>query len=183
VGRTSCGAGSTDGQASGPGPNEEAPHSLHDTGTLEQARDLFTGLGARVLVVSGTHRCANAAASGRSGTTAVCDGTSGPFRVSDMAHTEQSAFHAAHRALAEHFGADSGVTTCNAFPGSVPWADRLCGTSDVQGRHVNGASPACIQAAPAGAGRFIHLEQSRAVRTEPTSVRAALDAVLPAAGP
>jgi hypothetical protein len=201
----------------------EAPHPLHDSGTLEQARDLFTQLGARALVVSGTHRCANAAASGCSGTTAVCDGKSGPFRVSDMAHTEQSAYHAAHRALAEHFTGDwvvaihgmgdagvsvsdgtkaptvadspsakvasalaartSGVTTCNAFPGSVPWADRLCGSSDVQGRHVNGAAPACTQGAPSGTGRFIHLEQSKAVRTEATSVRAALDEVLPAVAP
>ncbi len=206
----------------------EAPHPLHDSGTLEQARELFTTLSARALIVSGSHRCANSEASGCSGSTSTCGGASGPFRVSDAAHSEHSAFHTAHRALAEHFsdhwvvgvhgmgsagasvsdGTDypvtpaapsaklalalserfSDVTTCNPIAGEgegntiLPVADRLCGTTDVQGRHLNGVALACTEKAPSASGRFVHLEQSKAVRAANGQVAAALDEVLPPTG-
>lgn len=196
----------------------EAPHPLHDIGTMEQAKYLFERLNGRALIASGTHRCASLAGSACSGTTAAC-GTSGEaFRLSDMAHNEDTAFHTAHRALSEHFTSDwvfgihgmaspgasvsdgttqktspdapsarvaaalakrfSDVTTCNAF-GGVPYASRLCGTTDVQGRHLNGATPECTTAAPASSGRFIHLEQSRTVRDGRVLVGDAIDSVLP----
>lgn len=200
----------------------EAPHPFYDSGTLEQAAYLFDRLDARVLIVSGTHRCANEESSGCNGTTTACGGT-GPFRISDMAHTEESLFHTAHRTFAEHFGSDwvvglhgmgaggasvsdgtkdptsatspaakvasalaarfDGVSTCNSYSGGVPVDSHLCGTTDVQGRHLNGVSNACTQEAGAASQRFVHLEQSRAVRGALSEVAAAFESVAPPVGP
>jgi hypothetical protein len=206
----------------------EAPHPLSDLLTFEQAVSLFESVNARAIVVSGTHRCANIAASACSGTTDACSsGTSQSFRESDMAHVEDSFFHRAHAALAEHYAdelvvavhgsADPGVsisdgttfatapdlpvarfaaelssrfqgsslsaepvTTCNAYSGAPAVEERLCGTTDVQGRHLNGSANACTELSSAASGRFLHMEQSRAVRDEATIVAAALDAIVPA---
>lgn len=195
----------------------EAPHPLFDSGTLEQSRYLFERLNARALIASGTHRCASSEAAGCSGTTAAC-GSTAPFRISDMAHTEQSAFHAAHRAISEHFSQDwvlsihgmgatgvsvsdgtsfatdaqspsarvasalaasfANVTTCNAFDG-VPYQRRLCGTTNAQGRHVNGSASACTADPQASSRRFIHLEQAKDVRGAHVTMGDVLDAVIP----
>lgn len=195
----------------------EAPHILFDSGTLEQAVFLFERLKARVLIASGTHRCAHAQSAGCSGTTAACGG--GPFRLSDMAHTEESAFHSAHTVLADHFAQDwvlalhgmaasgvsvsdgtelpttaqspaakvatamatkfAGVTTCNSYPGGVPVHAHMCGTTDVQARHLNKSALACTKAAQSSSQRFIHLEQSKQVRNSMPQVAEALETVLP----
>ncbi len=55
---------------------------------------------------------------------------------------------------------------------------RLCGTTNVQGRHLNGASQPCTEAAASASGRFIHLEQSAAVRAQAELVIAALAAAM-----
>ena len=55
------------------------------------------------------------------------------------------------------------ITTCNAFDGAV-WDARLCGTTNVQGRHLNGSLVACTEAASRSTERFIHVEQSLDVR-------------------
>lgn len=196
----------------------EVPHPLFDLQTLDEGRHLFERLGARALIASGTHRCANSSSSGCSGTTTACDSAGGPYRISDMAHTEESAFHAAHRAFAEHFAQDwvfgvhgsgttgvsvsdgttfatdssapsakvasalaarfAGVTSCNDF-GGVPFSVRLCGTTDVQGRHLNASELACTVAASSSSRRFVHLEQSREVRDAKELVGDALDSVVP----
>lgn len=83
----------------------EAPHPIFDSGTLEQAAHLFDHLKGRVLIASGTHRCASSQSSGCSGTTAVC-GSNAPYRISDMAHTEQSVFQTAHVAFSDFFAQD-----------------------------------------------------------------------------
>lgn len=55
------------------------------------------------------------------------------------------------------------ISACN--PGArVPLRSRLCGTTNVQGRQLNGSPDACEQAAPEASGRFIHFEQGRHVR-------------------
>jgi hypothetical protein len=204
----------------------EAPHPLHDSKTFEQAIGLFDALSARALVTSGTHRCASSAASPCSGTTEACSaGTPQAFRVSDMAHVENSFFHRAHQTLSAlhssdliiglHGMKDGGasisdgtklptsagspvarsaaelakafvgsplsaepITTCNPYPGAPAVADRLCGTTDVQGRHTNGSANPCTQAASASSGRFLHLEQSPALRDRPDLVAIALQAVV-----
>jgi len=70
------------------------------------------------------------------------------------------------------------VTSCNDGAG-VPVDVRLCGTTNTQGRHLNGSPDACLEPGSTTRGRFIHLEQSRAVRDDRESVIAAFrDALL-----
>ncbi len=73
----------------------EAPHQKHDTRTGVFSSEIFRQIGARAFLLAGTHRCANTASSSCSGTTTTCNG-SGPFKVSDMAHTDQSFFQVFH---------------------------------------------------------------------------------------
>jgi hypothetical protein len=87
----------------------EVPHPVFDLDTHTQGADLFRFTGARVLVLAGTHRCANSASSGCDGQTSVC-GEFGPYRVSDMAHFVEAPFQEVHRLLAERF---SGLKTLN----------------------------------------------------------------------
>lgn len=188
----------------------ETPHPVHDLDTLPQGVLLTQGLNARALLTSGTHRCANATASGCDGQTGVCtDGVSAPYRESDMAHTEASRFQAAHRAISAHFDTDLvvslhgfsddgisfsngttdditddapvaslvqalqqlepklNVTSCNAFTGA-PVQQRLCGTTNVQGRQLNGSPDACTQNPTQASERFIHMEQELVVRRDKT---------------
>ena len=195
----------------------EAPHPFYDTDTLAQSISLFEQLGARALIVSGTHRCAGNMPSGCDGTTSAC-GSSSPYPESDPAHAVAGTFHALHVALAESlddavmvsvhgFGATgasvsdgttglidpgapaarlaralsaqvSGVTSCNEGSGAA-FEVRLCGTTNVQGRQLNGAADACSESRPAGLGRFIHLEQSRAVRADVSAVTSAFREAFP----
>ena len=71
------------------------------------------------------------------------------------------------------------ITSCSPDVG-VPQDERLCGTTNVQGRLVNGAGAVCTSAAAAASGRFVHLEQSQAVRQQAAKVLEALAAGLPA---
>jgi hypothetical protein len=192
----------------------EAPHPFHDRGTLEEARDLFDALGARVLVGSGTHRCANAAP-GCEGTSSACGDPPG-YRVSDAAHNVVATFQRAHERFSARFEddavvsvhgmADAGaslsdgtddavassshvarlaaalvleglndITSCNSGAG-VPVAARLCGTTNTQGRHLNGSPEACNTGASAASGRFVHFEQSPEVRASYAGVLAAFEA-------
>jgi hypothetical protein len=86
-------------------------------------------------------------------------------------------------ALVESFGgaglASGPVTTCNTYPGAPAVQLRLCGTTDVQGRHLNGSLNACTSSATSSSSRFIHLEQSLRVRDNPDLVVSAFDAVVP----
>ncbi len=196
----------------------EVPHPVYDQATLPEGLLMFERWGARVLIASGTHRCANLTASSCSGTSGAC-GTAGErYRESDMAHTELSAYHVAHRAFSERFSTDwvfgvhgmadagisisdgtsletdadapsarvtralaaafTGVTSCNAFPGADV-DKQLCGSTDVQGRHLNGSAQACSTAATTTSRRFIHLEQSREIRNRAVEVVEAIAPVLP----
>jgi hypothetical protein len=74
----------------------EAPHADSDTGTLKQGASQLTALGARALLLTGANRCAASQATACDGKTAKCGGV---LRVSDAAHSEDSYFMAAHRAL------------------------------------------------------------------------------------
>jgi len=72
------------------------------------------------------------------------------------------------------------VTVCNALPADdVPLVERLCGTTNAQGRHLNGSADACTLPASTSTGRFLHLEQSLEVRDDVDGVIAAFDEVLP----
>jgi hypothetical protein len=78
--------------------------------------------------------------------------------------------------LAKAFPGDL-ITSCNLGAG-VPHQLRLCGTTNVQGRLANGAASPCTDLPSGASGRFIHLEQSKAVRAQAALVAAALDQVL-----
>lgn len=67
----------------------------------------------------------------------------------------------------------SPVTSCNPGAG-VPVETTLCGTTNVQGRHLNGANPACTRFAVRSSGRFLHLEQGLATRGRVDTVAQAL---------
>ena len=56
--------------------------------------------------------------------------------------------------------------------------ERLCGTTNVQGRHLNGSAEPCVDAADAASGRFVHLEQSQSLRQQPVVVAEAIAAAI-----
>lgn len=62
---------------------------------------------------------------------------------------------------ASHPGA---VVSCNLPADAVHRFNRLCGHTNVQGRHVNGSANACRGNLEEGTGRFIHVEQDWSVR-------------------
>jgi hypothetical protein len=78
----------------------EAPHPISDTRTELQSTAVFVQTGARFLAVAGSHRCADTAASGCTGTTTAC-GAAAPYRISDTAHTDTLPFYAVHALLSE----------------------------------------------------------------------------------
>ncbi len=71
----------------------------------------------------------------------------------------------------------TGVTSCSSGTGA-PTEARLCGTTNVQGRHLNGTADACTTSAPSATERFVHIEQSRAVRDDVPRVVSALRVAL-----
>jgi len=198
------------------------PHPWFESGTLEEGVTAFHDLQARALVVSGTHRCANASGSSCDGTTSVCSGAgeAESFRESDMAHMDVTIYQRIHEVLAQHYDqdwvvslhgmADDGisisngteldsaagqpeallgaalaqafplesVTSCNDWPGALVYT-RLCGTTNTQGRYLNGSADACGAEASESSGRFIHLEQSALIRAQAEIVIDALGSVLP----
>ena len=96
----------------------EVPHPLEDSRTRTEGVVLFRSLAAKALLVSGAHRCANAAAANCGGTTIAC-GQVGPYRESDVAHATLTIFQAAHQALAPCSGESltlqlhgNSLTTC-----------------------------------------------------------------------
>jgi hypothetical protein len=71
------------------------------------------------------------------------------------------------------------VTSCNAWTGAAV-NEHLCGTNNVQGRHLNGVGhSACTVTATRSSNRFIHIEQSLFVRERWSRVAEAIDQVLP----
>jgi hypothetical protein len=59
------------------------------------------------------------------------------------------------------------VASCN-WPPDDPASLTLCGTDNVQGRRSNGSAEACTTPAASATGRFLHLEQHRNIRDDPT---------------
>jgi hypothetical protein len=61
--------------------------------------------------------------------------------------------------LGRSFDPPGTVVDCNYRPDDVFNYRKLCGYTNVQGRHVNGAADACRRSVDTGTGRFVHLEQ------------------------
>ncbi len=80
------------------------------------------------------------------------------------------------KALMEEFSEEY-VSSCNSWEGARVEL-RLCGTTNVQGRFVNGAKSPCKDEAVESSGRFVHLEQSRTIRTQAFRVADALRVAL-----
>ncbi len=69
-----------------------------------------------------------------------------------------------------------GIKSCNLFPGVRKITTELCGTSNVQGRYLNGFDSNCKSVTD----RFIHIEQPINVRSRYRSrIQSALDAIVP----
>lgn len=118
--------------------------------------------------VVGVHGMADPGVSVSDGTTLP---TSASSPVAKLAAAIETAF--AGTALAA-----TPVTTCNSYPGAVV-KEVLCGSTDVQGRHLNGSTTPCMLSAKSSSSRFLHVEQSAPVRDNPSLMAAALDAVVP----
>lgn len=110
----------------------EAPHPLFDANTWRQAGDLFVQGRAAALLVAGAHRCANAAHSGCDGSTTACGGASGPFHVSDTAHSVRTPLASVHQALMAQIpsltalqlhGNSEACPTALLSSGVAPWSD------------------------------------------------------------
>src|SRR5262245_29179829 len=56
------------------------------------------------------------------------------------------------------------VVSCNLPADDVHGFRKLCGHTNVQGRHINGDADACHRSVDEGTGRFIHVEQDWSVR-------------------
>jgi len=71
----------------------QAPHPINDSNTGDQGIYILREIGALFFMVAGTHRCNSDNYSTCSGTTSTCDNGSESFRISDMAHIDNSIFH------------------------------------------------------------------------------------------
>ncbi len=68
----------------------QAPHSLFDFNTGKQAIYSYVNYMDAFLFLNGTHRCNHSQASTCSGTTSVCNDSSEAFKISDLAHNNNS---------------------------------------------------------------------------------------------
>lgn len=75
----------------------EVPHPVFDANTLEIGLEMFLQLGARGLLIAGTHRNASHEESSCS----VPKTRKNPYRKSDVAHFDDAWFHLAHQALSD----------------------------------------------------------------------------------
>lgn len=78
----------------------EVPHPVYDLATANEGADMFRRTGARVFVMAGTHRCADAAVSPCDGTSTACG--DGVYHISDMAHYLPTCFQTTHEFAASH---------------------------------------------------------------------------------
>ena len=74
--------------------------------------------------------------------------------------------------------ASSNVASCNDYEGANV-DRRLCGSTDVQGRQLNGSPIPCTEAASSSGGRYIHIEQDLGIRRDPEALIGVLDELLP----
>jgi hypothetical protein len=133
----------------------------HRTGTLFQAvHEAITEQWSQTTVIS-LHGFTDTGVS-------LSDGTTDPT-------TEDSTVARMAAALESEFS-DADITVCNDYPGATREV-RLCGSTNVQGRHLNGSADACTMRASQAGGRFIHMEQSRTIRDAPDRVAEALGQV------
>ena len=180
----------------------QSPHPKNDLNTGQQGIFCFKQLDAGAFFLSGTHRCNNSFTTNCSGTTSTC-GFSDNYRISDIAHNDQSVFQVTTNILNQNISnaiflqlhgfskrdTDPFVIMSNgtkAAPSGRDYAlllreelaktdalltfkvghldvnwTRLLGTTNVQGRLINGSGDPCKESAGSPTGQFIHLEQEK----------------------
>jgi hypothetical protein len=79
----------------------QSPHPKYDLNTGKQGVYVLKHTGAFFYCLAGTHRCNSSSTSTCSGSTTACGSTSGPYRISDMAHNDKSIFQATTEAVKE----------------------------------------------------------------------------------
>ena len=72
---------------------------------------------------------------------------------------------------------EENTTSCNSY-NTANLDARLCGSTNTQGRHLNGSTEPCSIAATIASERFLHIEQSRELRENPSHLISALQTVL-----
>jgi hypothetical protein len=80
----------------------QSPHPKFDMNTGKEGIYVFRKSGVYAFCLAGTHRCNSTYFSPCDGTTTVCNGTSQPYRTSDMAHNVGSVFELTTEVLARH---------------------------------------------------------------------------------
>ncbi|MCP4498562.1 MAG: hypothetical protein GY822_01160 [Deltaproteobacteria bacterium] len=93
----------------------EVPNPNFERGTLAEGVALFVQLRARLLLVSGHHRCASEVASGCDGTTSVCEANR-PYSISDPAHVVEDGFSKVHSRFSELYS-DERVISLHGMSG------------------------------------------------------------------
>ena len=158
---TSCSGTTAVCGASGPYRESDMAHVVGSA--FQAAHEVLIAAFATDWVVS-LHGMAGAGASLSNGTTGAIAAGAPVARLA--------------AALAQQFPSDA-ITTCNDYAGATV-DHRLCGTTNVQGRAVNGSADVCTSAAAANASeRFVHLEQSPDVRVARQRVVEAFATVVP----
>ncbi|MBP6673431.1 MAG: T9SS type A sorting domain-containing protein [Bacteroidetes bacterium] len=107
----------------------QSPHELFDTKTGGQGAFVFHEISARAFFLNGAHRCSNSGSSSCSGTTTAC-GASGPFKISDQAHTEIGTFQIGTITVLQH-RSDAVVIQLHGFGKSAGDPDLIMGNGTV----------------------------------------------------
>lgn len=195
----------------------ESPHSGDDGSVIFANARQFYFSSALAMICNEYTRHASRIKSG-------CDGNSGDYEISDVAHATTSLFHYTHKILSELFldalvlnlhgmgksgngiaisnglsygsmarpesalsvftdefldhdlfGSDgnmkSDFTSCQGGT-AFSKRNRVCGTTNVQGRHLNQSPAPCTQRGRVDSDRFIHVEQGAYIRNNPSRQRA-----------
>lgn len=153
----------TTGACGGSGQPYPISDMAHVTATAFDESHRRLGVAHPEALVVSVHGASQAGVSVSDGTTASTDAQAPVARLAT--------------ALTVQLGSER-VSTCNAYPGAPDVEVRLCGTTNVQGRFVNGVGDVCGTAATSSSQRFLHVEQSSAVRARPEALASALTALL-----
>ena len=185
----------------------ESPHSGSDGGVSFASMRIFYYSSAQAMIMNEQDRHSSNIRSG-------CNGNSGSYGISDVAHAPTSLFHFSHKLLSQlyptalianlhgmgksgngisisnglgysssvkkdsaiaHFtdiflqheafmsGSRTDFTACQKGTGFTR-KQRVCGTTNIQGRHLNGSKNECTERGKIDSDRFLHVEQGAYIR-------------------
>lgn len=161
-GKTSACSGASDVCGDGAGPFRESDMAHAVDSVFQRAHELLAEAYPNDLVVS-LHGMEKRGMILSDGTRIETSSTSTVARV-------------AARLAEDH--PNEPILLCNRAGARDPRTEDLCGTTNVQGRQLNGATDACTEDATRASGRFLHLEQSPRFRKHPDLLIETLKRVL-----